>query len=205
MNHLTCFKMKKTLSACNQSRNREPENSGGSKKRYVKKQRKTTVFPEKQSDNDMKPSECKRSEPDLVAKENSSKTKDAKVESEQFDHDWVTVKSKKTKLMDKRSEARLHSHSKDDDVTSRKHTRSINGVLLEPGVTYIAKAVKDYFGRRKTRNETKAKGKVDEKQYRDGNGKRHRFNVKCPDSCQSRHDNVQSYTECLLNEYAKCI
>ena len=45
--------------------------------------------------------------------------------------------------MEKRK-ARLHSHSK-DDVTNRKHTRSINGVLLEPGVTYIGKAVKEYF------------------------------------------------------------
>ena len=177
--------------------------SGRSKKRYVKKQRKTNVFPEKQSQNDMRTSECNRCEPDLVAKENSSKTKDAQVESEQFDHDWVTVKSKKTKLMDKRK-ARLHSHSK-DDVTSRKHTRSINGVLLEPGVTYIGKAVKEYFGRRKGSNETKAKGKVDEKQYRDGNGKSPSFHVKCPKSCQSRHNNVQSYTECLLNEYAKSV
>ena len=184
----------------NKQRNRQ---SGRSKKRYVKKQRNTNVFPEKQSANDTKTSECNRCEPDLVAKENSSKTKDAKVESEQFDHDWVTVKSKKTKLMDK-TKARLHSHSK-DDVTSRKHTRSINGVLLEPGVTYIGKAVKEYFGRRKSSHETKAKGKVDEKQYRDGNGKSPSFHVKCTKSCQSRHNNVQSYTECLLNEYAKSV
>ena len=177
--------------------------SGRSKKRYVKKQRKTNVFPEKQSENDMKTSECNGCQPDLVAKENSSKTKDAKVQSEQFDHDWVTVKSKKTKLMEKRK-ARLHSHSK-DDVTNRKQTRSINGVLLEPGVTYIGKAVKEYFGRRKSSNETKAKGKIDEKQYRDGNGKSPSFHVKCPKPCQSRHDNVQSYTECLLNEYAKSV
>ena len=177
--------------------------SGRSKKRYVKKQKKTTVFPEKQSENNMKTSACNRSQPDLVAKESSSKTKDANVESEEVDHDWVTVKSKKTKLMEKRK-ARLHSHSK-DDVTNRKRTRSINGVLLEPGVTYIGKAVKEYFGRRKSSNQTKAKGKVDEKQYRDGNGKSPSFHFKCRKSCQSRHDNVQSYTECLLNEYAKSV
>ena len=177
--------------------------SGRSKKRYVKKQKKPTVFPEKQSENNMKTSACNRSQPDLVAKESSSKTKDANVESEEVDHDWVTVKSKKTKLMEKRK-ARLHSHSK-DDVTNRKHTRSINGVLLEPGVTYIGKAVKEYFGRRKSSNETKAKGKVDEKQYREGNGKSPSFYVQCPKSCQSRHDNVQSYTERLLNEYAKSV
>ena len=183
--------------------NRTNAQSGRSKKRYVKKQRKTNVFPQKQSENNMKTSACNRSQPDLVAKESSSKTKDANVESEEVDHDWVTVKSKKTKLMEKRK-ARLHSHSK-DDVTNRKRTRSINGVLLEPGVTYIGKAVKEYFGRRKSSNQTKAKGKVDEKQYRDGNGKSPSFHFKCRKSCQSRHDNVQSYTECLLNEYAKSV
>ena len=177
--------------------------SGRSNKRYVKKQKKTNVFAKKQSENDMKTNESNRCEFDLVAKENSSKTKDAKVESEQFDHDWVTVKSKKTKLMEKRK-TRLHSHSK-DDVTNKKHSRSINGVLLEPGVTYIGKAIKEYFGRQKSSNETKAKGRVDETQYRDGNGKSPSFHVKCPKSCQSRHDNVQSYTECLLNEYAKSV
>ena len=81
-------------------------------------------------------SECNRSEPDPIARENSSKSKDGKVESEEFDHDWVTVTSKKMQLMDK--EARqdcIQNQKMIMENKKKKKTRSINGVLLESGVT----------------------------------------------------------------------
>ncbi|XP_030843383.1 uncharacterized protein LOC115924739 [Strongylocentrotus purpuratus] len=138
----------------------------------------------------MKSSEFNTHEHDPVVTQRDSPKQRDKVHSEEVDsNEWMKVKTKKARMLEKLQERILHLTAKSDDETGQEK-RTINGVVLEPGVTYIGKAMKSFYERRKSR---KSKCKVDIKLNRGV-------------ECQKVKDNsVQLYTETLLDEYAKCV
>ncbi|XP_041458362.1 uncharacterized protein LOC121410309 isoform X2 [Lytechinus variegatus] len=141
------------------------------KKRYVKV-KKSTVFAE----------QCSRCENGVT--DNLSHFKDQNLLNEELDGNWVKVECKRTKLMARKTEGRTHSDEENEQ--DKRKRRSVNGVLLEPGVTYIGKAFKRFYGSRERKiKEQKEECKVT-----------HKMENKEIDV------NVQSYVETLLNIYA---
>ncbi|XP_030841848.1 uncharacterized protein LOC115924141 [Strongylocentrotus purpuratus] len=161
-----------------------------SKKRYFKKCKKIIIEPGNQSVKVMKSSEFDTHEHDhLVTQRDSPKQRDQVHSEEVGSNEWMKVKSKKAKMLEKIQDRISHSTAKSDSGTGQKK-RIINGVVLEPGVTYIGKAMKSFYERRKSK---KSKRKVDIKLNRD---------VECQNVLEN---NVQMYAEKLLNEYSKCV
>ncbi|XP_030832915.1 uncharacterized protein LOC584759 isoform X5 [Strongylocentrotus purpuratus] len=161
-----------------------------SKKRYFKKCKKIIIEPGNQSVKVMKSSEFDTHEHDhLVTQRDSPKQRDQVHSEEVGSNEWMKVKSKKAKMLEKMQDRISHSTAKSDSGTGQKK-RIINGVVLEPGVTYIGKAMKSFYERRKSK---KSKRKVDIKLNRD---------VECQNVLEN---NVQMYAEKLLNEYSKCV
>ncbi|XP_030833068.1 uncharacterized protein LOC105443208 isoform X1 [Strongylocentrotus purpuratus] len=161
-----------------------------SKKRYFKKCKKINIEPGNQSVKEIKSNEFDTHEHDPgVTRRDSPKQRD-KLHSEEVDsNEWMKVKTKKARMLEKMQERISQLTAKSDSGTGQKK-RTINGVVLEPGVTYIGKAMKSFYERRKSR---KSKRKVDIKLNRD---------VECQ---KVKDDSVQLYTETLLDEYAKCV
>ena len=146
---------------------------------------------EKQCIDDMKMSDYDKCKHGSVDKENPSQSDYDQISNEECedDDDWVTVKSRKTKWMEKIKERKLYSKSKDDHRTDRKIGRkSVNGVVLEPGVTYIGKAIKTFYESRKRKNGNRKKDELKENK-----------NV----NYEKKKDvSLQTYTETLLGIYA---
>ncbi|XP_041467556.1 uncharacterized protein LOC121417887 [Lytechinus variegatus] len=110
---------------------------------------------------------------------------DQNLVSEEIDGNWIKVQCKKTKLMAKKTERTTHSNLDEQNEQGKRKKRSGNGVLLEPGVTYIGKAFKRFYGscERKIK-EQKKEYEVDKKMEN-----------------KEKDINVQSYVETLLNIY----
>ncbi|XP_041483505.1 uncharacterized protein LOC121430293 [Lytechinus variegatus] len=141
------------------------------KKRYVNTRKKSTAFADEERKYDTRITEC------LADK--LFHIKDPKLPTV-HDNNWVKVKSKRKKLTKKK---------KEDFEPYMKHRRSINGVFLEPGVTYIGKAVKTFY-----RSHDKNK-QNDTKEYK---------------VCQNQENkekdiSVQTYAETLLCIYSSSV
>ena len=168
---------------------KDRSNCTRSKKRYAKREKKPSMLPEKRCIDGIEiMNDCDScSKPDPIDRGNPSQSDYEQLKNEKFEDadDWVTVKSKKTKWMEKIKERKLYSKSKDDHRTDEKIRRkSVNGVVLEPGVTYIGKAMKTFYESHGNRKKNVCKENK---------------NVKY---VKKEDVSVQSYVETLLRIYA---
>nr|XP_054762205.1 uncharacterized protein LOC129268711 [Lytechinus pictus] len=91
--------------------------------------------------------------------------------------------------MEKIKDCKLYAKSRDDHRTNRKIKRkSVNGVVLEPGVTYIGKAMKTFYESHEKKNGNQKKNVCKENK-----------NVKKEDV------SLQSCVETLLHIYTYCV
>ena len=159
-------------------------------KRYVKKNRRNV--PQKQR-TEMTGNACNQRKP----------ASDVVVENGDLNgNEWVTVKSRKVKMMERRERKTDTGNVNKEKREANDHLkRSVNGVILEPGVTYIGKAMKEYYDRRRSRN-GKKKSNVKTKNGTDNEKYQQIGNMKCQ---QPKDYTVQRNVESLLDVYAKCV
>ncbi|XP_072166407.1 uncharacterized protein [Diadema setosum] len=119
---------------------------------------------------------------------------------------WTTVKSRKSKMIEKAkvTTSQTMTDNPKTKTSNKSSVRSVNGVILQPGVTYIGKAMKTYYLEKEKRAKTSKgkKSKVETKQKEPGKFVKQNVNANLD---TERNDSLQVYTESVLNVYSKCV
>ncbi|XP_071480605.1 uncharacterized protein [Diadema antillarum] len=181
--------------SCNQRR--KPSKRLKKRYRYVKRKdngilEMTNVCVQKRAD-------CERDESDSTFMTNLTKSQFQPLETA-VDDGWITVKSRKTKV----TTSQTMTDNPKTKTFNKSSVRSVNGVPLQPGVTYIGKAMKAYYLEKQKRAKT-SKGKksnAETKQKEPGKLVKQNVNANLD---TERNDSLQVYTESVLNVYSKCV
>ncbi|XP_072181132.1 uncharacterized protein [Diadema setosum] len=189
-------------SSCKSNQKKKPTKR--LKKRYVKRKNKVGI-PEMSNLSVKKRAVCERVESDSTFVTNLTKSEFQPLETA-VDDGWTTVKSRKAKVIEKAkvTTSQTMTDNPKTKTNSKSSVRSVNGVILEPGVTYIGRAMKAYYLEKQKRAKTSKgrKSKVETKEKEPG--KLVKQNV-ISNLDTERNDSLQVYTESVLNVYSKCV
>ncbi|XP_072175005.1 uncharacterized protein [Diadema setosum] len=174
------------------------------KKRYVKRKGKVGIL-EMTNVCMQKRADCERDESDSTFMTNLTKSQFQPLETA-VDDGWTTMKSRKTKMIRKRKvkTSQTMTDNPKTKTNNKSSVRSVNGVILQPGVTYIGKAMKAYYLEKQKRAKTSKgkKSKVGTKQKEPGKLVKRNVNANLD---TEQNDSLQVYTESVLSVYSKCV
>ncbi|XP_072180101.1 uncharacterized protein [Diadema setosum] len=196
------FHVDVSLSSCKSNQRKKPTKR--LKKRYVRRKNKrgvlemTNVCVEERAN-------CDRDESDSTFTTNLTRRQFQPLETA-VDDGWTTVKSRKTKMIEKAklTTSQTMTDNPKTKTSNKSSVRSVNGVILQPGVTYIGKAMKAYYLEKQRRVKTSKgkKSKVETRQEEHGELVKRNMNANLD---TERNDSLQVYAESVLNVYSKCV
>ncbi|XP_072163184.1 uncharacterized protein [Diadema setosum] len=183
-------------SSCKSNQRKKPTKR--LKKRYVKRKDKLGI-PEMTNVCVQKRADCERNESVSTFRTNLTKSQFQPLETA-VDDGWTTVKSRKTKV----TTSQTMTDNPKTKTFNKSSVRSVNGVPLQPGVTYIGKAMKAYYLEKQNRAKTSKGKKLKVERRQKEPGKLVKGNVNANLDTE-RNDSLQVYTESVLNVYSKCV